>query len=174
MILPLGFTLTLTASVFLIWFLITRPAAQRNLLNRILTLFVSTLLLATIRSFILSIGACFFNSELAALVEAQPVLSAGILSLRCHGVMIMPVMSAISAGRLLMFMDPVIFYLVHAPSGVMMIGFLSVMIGLSDFAYNLTYCWDEVSAEKSILILVFKAELGIQSTTQGNLTIEGE
>ena len=31
-----------------------------------------------------------------------------------------------------------------------------------------------MSAEKSIVILVFKAELGIQSTTQGNLTIESE
>ena len=170
----LGFILTLTASVFLIWFLITRPPAQRNLLNRILTLFVSAILLATIRSFFMSIVAYFFESELAALFGAHPMLSAGILSLRCHAVMFFPLMSALSAGRLLLFMNPVVFHLIYPPSGVMIIGFLAVMIGLSDFAYNLVYCSDEVSAEKSIIILVFKAELGIRSTTQGNLTAENE
>jgi len=57
----LGFIITMSASVLLFNFLNTRPPAQKNILNRILVLLILILFAQTIRSFLLSFVACFWN-----------------------------------------------------------------------------------------------------------------
>lgn len=158
----LGLTLTLFGTILLIWFLTTRPPSQRNLLNRILTLFAMALLLGTFRTFLLSIPACFWNSEFKEFVENHPLVTAGFLSLRCFVLLSTTLVCALSAGRLLLFVKPVLFQKIDPVTGVSVIGSTAVIICMVDITYTLTFFSDMVSLDESMLMVVFKAEMGIE------------
>jgi len=171
----LGLTLTLFGTILLIWFLTTRQPAQRNLLNRILTLFAVALLLGTFRTFLLSIPACFWNSELKVFVENHPLVTAGFLSLRCFVLLSTTLPCALSAGRLLLYVKPVLFQKVDPITGVGVIGSAAVIICMVDITYTLTFFSDMVSLDESMLMVVFKAEMGIEEKVvkpRQNTTLE--
>ena len=164
----LGFTVTVTASIVLLWFLDTRSSIQRNLLNRILDLFTKALLMETTRSFLMSIVASFWNEELYELVEAHPMLTTWCLSPRFFTVLLVTVMCFLSTGRLLLYMRPVMFHQSHSTSCTAIIGVVAALTALSDFLYHWTVCSD--SLVRSPVALVFRAQMGFEEKLANNYT----
>ncbi len=97
----LGFTVTGFATYVLLHFLNTRPVQQKNLLNRLLVLLVSLSFLTTIRSYLLSVTACWFNEHLKEFVEAYPGLCISCMPLKHYSLAVSCGFFSFSAGRLL-------------------------------------------------------------------------
>lgn len=68
----LAYTVTIAVSVFVIYFLNTRPSSNKNLLNRILILSAAMLICKSTRDFLVSFVACFWNCQLSKMMEIYP------------------------------------------------------------------------------------------------------
>ena len=157
----LGFFLTIISSVFLLWFLETRPIAQKNLLNRILVLFVLLLLLTTVRSFLTSVLSYFWNMNLAHLIEEHPLLTVELLSTRSYMILTTTVMCSLSGGRLLLFVNPVLFNQIRPSTGACVVALIAITTEVIDIVYNCFICADQVSIKHDMVMLMFKIEMGI-------------
>ena len=168
----LGFCLTISASVILIYFLNTRPPAQKNLLNRILVLLTGVLSLGTARCFLVSLVACFWNSELKAVTDAYPAIIAGIFSVRFYTIMEIIVICILSTGRLLLFSNPAIFNNLapFATPGAVFAGLLALGISALDMVLLSFMCSENPN---TWMLFIFKAEAGInniQNNVMNNTT----
>ena len=157
----LGFFLTIMSSVFLLWFLETRPIAQKNLLNRILVLFVMLLLLTTVRSFLTSVLSYFWNMNLAHLIEEHPLLTVELLSTRSYMILTTTVMCSLSGGRLLLFVNPVLFNQIRPSTWACVVALIAITTEAIDIVYNCFICADQVSIKHDMVVLMFKIEMGI-------------
>ena len=169
-----GFAVTLSATIFLIWFLGTRPPAQRNVLNRIIALYTMALYLGTLRTFVLSVFACFWNTELQEFVETYPMLTTLLLSLRWSLILSCTFIFAISASRLLLFLKPVVFHRIQPNMGALITSLVAVLASASDIIYTWAFSTRNVSLEKSMHMVVFKTEMGIQRKSSENETANCE
>ena len=158
----IGFSVTLTATILLIWFLVTRPTANVNVLNRMVALYGISLLLGTLRTFSMSVYACFWNSGLQELVKEYPMSTTLFMSLRWSLILSCTVIFSISAGRLLLFVKPVVFQEVSPNIGALVVFIVAMLASLVDMTYTWVFSSRNVSLEKSMHMVVFKAEMGIQ------------
>ena len=168
----LGFCLTISASVILIHFLNTRPPAQKNLLNRILVLLTGVLNLGTVRCFLVSVLAYFWNSELKAVTDAYPAIIAGIFSVRFYTIMEIIVICILSTGRLLLFSNPAIFNNLapFATPGAVFAGLLALGISALDMVLLSFMCSENPN---TWMLFIFKSEAGInniQNNVMNNTT----
>ena len=158
----IGFSVTLTATILLIWFLVTRPTANINVLNRMVALYGISLLLGTLRTFSMSVYACFWNSDLQKRVKEYPMSTTLFMSLRWSLILSSFVIFSISAGRLLLFVKPVVFQEVPPNIGALVVFIVAVLASFVDMTYTWVFSTRNVSLEKSMHMVVFKAEMGIK------------
>ena len=156
-----SFTLTTIADGLLIHFLNTRPVNQKNLLNRILALFVIVVQISTLRSYIMSVLTCFFHAELQEFVGKYPAFSLSFLPMRFTSGMGAVIVCCLSIGRLILFQTPVVFHNLNSTAGVLISGFGALAIPVIDMAYNWMTCFGVVENPVSEIILNFQAEMGL-------------
>ena len=70
----LGYTVSVGGSAVLIYFLCTRPTAQKYVLNRLLILCSIIIQILSRRFIVVSFASCFWNSQLLTIVETNPRL----------------------------------------------------------------------------------------------------
>ena len=156
-----GFTLTMIAGGLLFHFLNSRPVNQKNLLNRILALFVIVVLISTLRNYTLTVWTCFFHAELQEFVDKYSAFSLSFLPMRFTGVMEAVVVCCLSIGRLILFQTPVVFHNLNPTTGVLISGFWVLAIPVLDMAYNCMTCFGVVENPVSEIVLNFQAETGL-------------
>ena len=155
----LGFIITMSASVLLFNFLNTRPPAQKNTLNRILVLLILILFAQTIRSFLLSIVACFWNFHIGKIIESYPILTIAVLSSRLYLLAALVVILTLSCGRLLLVTNPVVFHKIQPSScGAIFAGVLAIMICVLDVTFMAIACNENTNTRA---LFSFKIEMGI-------------
>lgn len=160
----------MSASVLLFFFLNTRPIEQKNLLNRILVLLTVLLVIGSLRNYIISFIACFWHHQLKKAVETNPLITAGLLSVRPYTIMEFAALCALSAGRLLLFVNPVVFHKIQPTSAwAIIVGILAVVLSALDFVFGLLLCKDNPNTN---MMKTFKAETGILDKISFNVTYE--
>ena len=161
---------SMSASVLLFFFLNTRPIEQKNLLNRILVLLTVLLVIGSLRNYIISFIACFWHHQLKKAVETNPLITAGLLSVRPYTIMECAALCALSAGRLLLFVNPVVFHKIQPTSAwAIIVGILAVVLSALDFVFGLLLCKDNPNTN---MMKTFKAETGILDKISFNVTYE--
>ena len=156
-----GFTLTMIAGGLLFHFLNTRPVNQKNLLNRILALFVIVVLISTLRNYTMTVLTCFFHAELQKFVDKYSAFSLSFLPMRLTGMMEAVVVCCLSIGRLILFQTPVVFHNLNPTTGVLISGFWVLAIPVLDMAYNWMTCFGVVENPVSEIVMNFQAETGL-------------
>ena len=156
-----GFTLTMIAGGLLFHFLNTRPVNQKNLLNRILALFVIVVLISTLRNYTMTVLTCFFHAELQEFVDKYSDFSLSFLPMRLTGMMEAVVVCCLSIGRLILFQTPVVFHNLNPTTGVLISGFWVLAIPVLDMAYNWMTCFSVVENPVSEIVINFQAETGL-------------
>ena len=166
----LAIIISTSASVLLFCFLNTRPIEQKNLLNRILVLLTVLLVIGSLRNYIISFIACFWHHQLKKAVETNPLVTAGLLSVRPYTIMECVALCALSAGRLLLFINPVVFHKIQPTSAwAIIVGILAVVLSALDFVFGLLLCKDNPNTN---MMKTFKAETGILDRISFNVTYE--
>ena len=166
----IGFIITTLACVFLIQFLNTRPTQNKNILNRILALSVIFHLLGVAQNFIISLIACFFTSSMSKLADMYPLITLFFLSSRNIVIAALCSMCCLSAGRLLLFTNPVIFISLNSYTGVLLTGVMSILgISADHLCKWLTCSRDQL--RENMVFITFKAGIGIQTETSSNCTV---
>ena len=164
----LGFIVTMSASVLLLAFLSTRSISQKNLLNRILALITIIMVLGSLRHYLMSFIACFWNFELKELVGSYPALSAGLLSARPCILMLSVALCALSTGRLLLVTNPVAFHKINLTiMWAVVTGLLAAVLTGLYYAYGVTVCH---GTQTSGMLETLKTELGIPKKFEDNAT----
>jgi len=161
----LAYPVTIAVSSFVIYFLNTRSASNKNIINRILVLIIATLILKSTRDFLVSAVACFWNHQLVEIIESNP----GIIFLidsRYYKILFVCLASGLSAGRLLLFTNPVIFHRLQPTIGAMVVGFVTLCVGSLDLIYTWTVCGDDL--KRSNMLIKFSVETGIDEIRIGN------
>ena len=167
----LGFTVSVAAAIFLIYFLETRPAVQKNLLNRTLICVAVTIILGSSRCFVISIGACFGNAQLQALVESNPIVGT-LLSYRYITTAGACFFCALSTERLWLVTQPVTFHKANPNTGGIVVCIVTAAICVVDFTYGEILCFGGTYTKS--LLLNFKVEAGIWNGLDINHTINHE
>ena len=176
----IGSTFNATASILLIHFLNSRPVAQKNLLNRLLALFTLTILIGTIRNVSMSFMTCFFHSELQELLDEFPFFPLSFLSMRITGNVEAVACCSLSAGRLLLFSNPVYFQTLNPNKWVITATFSAFIVGFGDFIFNWITCYAWVDTPVSGIMINFCQEMGLSLKTveamldENNNTLEAE
>lgn len=166
----LAIIITMAASVLLLCFLNTRPIAQKNLLNRILVLLTILFVVGSLRNFILSFISCFWHHQLKKAVENNPLVTAGLLSVRPYTIMECVALCALSAGRLLLFINPVVFHKIQPTSAwAIIVGILAIVLSALDFVFGLLLCQDNPNTN---MMKTFQVETGILDKISFNVTHE--
>ena len=163
----LAYTVTIAVSSFVIYFLNTRSASNKNIINRILVLLIATLILKSTRDFLVSAVACFWKHQLVEIIESNP----GIIFLidsRYYKILYVCLASGLSSGRLLLFTNPVIFHRLQPTIGAMVVGFVTLCVGSLDLIYTWTVCGDDL--KRSTMFIHFSVETGIDKIRIGNLS----
>ena len=161
----LAYPVTIAVSSFVIYFLNTRSASNKNIINRILVLIIATLILKSTRDFLVSAVACFWNHQLVEIIESNP----GIIFLigsRYYKILFVCLASGLSAGRFLLFTNPVIFHRLQPTIGAMVVGFVTLCVGSLDLIYIWTVCGDDL--KRSNMLIHFSVETGIDEIRIGN------
>lgn len=164
----LGFIVTGFATYVLLHFLNTRPVQQKNLLNRLLVLLVSLSFLTTIRSYLLSVTACWFNEHLKEFVEAYPGLCISCMPLKHYSLAVSCGFFSFSAGRLLLFSSPATFNNVNASLWATIAGFTCISVSVIDSTSHRISCSIIPSDNPGTIMYILKAELGILHLTRLN------
>ena len=155
----IGLVTSLSASILLLIFLNSRPSAQKNLLNRILALLTIILMFGTVRNFLVSLLACFWNTELQEFINGYPALSAGLLSFRTCSIIESVLACLLSGGRLLLVLNPAMFHNINpASTWAVVAGIVAIMLTALDFTYGFFICNKYI---KTNPIFMLKAETGI-------------
>ena len=160
------YTLSIAASVFLIYFLKTRPMPQRNFLNRTLILIIATILVQSVRAGIMSYIACFWNSQLKEFLQVNPLM-VHCLSYRSLTLLQLGLASWLSAGRLLLYTNPVVFHKLRPTRTAAVTLLLTVIVIALDFTYGLVVCYDNPN---TLSALAFRVETGIEELIEINST----
>ncbi len=84
------------------------------------------------------------------------------MSLRWSLILSSVVIFSISAGRLLLFVKPVVFQEVPPNKGALVVFIVAVLASFVDMTYTWVFSTRNVSLEKSMHMVVFKAEMGIK------------
>ena len=166
----IGFTITTFSCVFLIQFLNTRPTQHKNILNRILALSVIIHLFGETQNFIMSLIACFFTSNISKLADMYPLITLLFLSSRNIVIAALCSMCCLSAGRLLLFTNPVFFISLNSYTGVLLTGVMSILGITADHLCRWLTCSTD-QLKKHMAIKIFKAGIGIQTETSSNHTV---
>ena len=173
----LAYTVTIAASVFVIYFLNTRPSSQKNILNKILILTVAAIILKCTRDILVSFIACFLTSELAEFIDTNPRM-VYLLAIRYYIILKLGMAVWLSAGRLLLFTNPVLFHRLNPTRGAMVAVLITFSIGFIDFIYMSVVYGDNLKNSK--IWLNFMTDTGITNrrvdnqTSKRNVTIEEE
>ena len=161
----------MSASVLLIYFLSTRPPVQKNVLNRILVLVAIAIIIGCTRCFAISTAACFWQEQLKVIMEENPTLIS-VLSYRYFVIFGASLLCAMSAGRLLLMTNPVVFHGINPTTGAVVLCFVTVLICVLDFTYGWILCFG--SSSTKILITNFEKEIGIWKEDVQNQTTLAE
>ena len=161
----LAYPVTIAVSSFIIYFLNTRHSSNKNILNRILVLCIAVLILKSIRDFLVSFVACFWNQQLAEIIESYPGIIF-LLANRYYKILWVGLASGLSAGRLLLFVNPVIFHQLQPTKGAMVVAFITLCVGSLDLLYIWTVCGDDLKRSK--MLIDFSVETGIDEIRIGN------
>ena len=161
----LGFTVTGFSTLVLLHFLNTRPSQQKNLLNRLLVLLVSLTFIATIRSYLLSVAACWFNEHLKAFVEAYPRLCISCMPLKHYSLAMASGFLAFSGGRLLLFVSPATFNNIKPRLWTAIAGISCVIISVVDSASHTIACSKIPTDANSGAMYILKDELGMANSS---------
>ena len=167
----IGLVTALSASTLLISFLNSRPSAQKNLLNRILALLTIFLMFGTVRNFLVSLIACFWNTELKEFINDYPALSTGLLSFRTCSIIESVLACLLSGGRLLLVLNPAMFHNINpASTWAVVAGIVAIILTALDFTYGFFIC-NKYSKTNPIFML--KAETGIAVEIEVNPFSDG-
>ena len=158
----LGFTLTVIASLLILDFLSTRPIVQKNLLNRILILLVITMLLGTTRNFFMTFVTSFFHTDLQLFVDYYPFLALTFLSMRVTGVMECVTGLALSAGRLLLYTNPVLFHNINPTHGLLISIVSMIIVCCFDLTFTWISCYNTDDLPDHNIIINLYSELGLK------------
>ena len=170
----LAYTVTIAASVFVIY---TRPSSQKNILNKILILTVAAIILKCTRDILMAFIACFLTSELAEFIDTNPRM-VYLLAIRYYLILKLGMAGWLSAGRLLLFTNLLLFHRLNPTRGAMVAVLITFSIGYIDFIYMSVVCADNLKNSK--IWLNFMTDTGITNmsvenqTSKRNVTIEGE
>lgn len=161
-----GFTLTTIAGGLLLNFLNTRPVNQKNLLNRILVLFVVAVLISTLRNYVLTVMTCFFHSQLQRFVDEFPILVYSFLVMRLTGEIEAIIVCSLSMWRLILFAAPAIFHNVNPMTGVITAVLGALAVTVFDIIYNWITCYSVLENPVSEIIINFQAEIGLSPSSK--------
>ena len=165
----LGYCVNLAASVFVIYFLNTRPLIQKNVLNRLLVLILLALILGSTRHFFVSFLSCFLSSNIYYLLETYPGI-VHLLSYRYYVLLEICLASCLSVGRLLLFTNPVVFHRFHPSHGARMSCIISLSICAADFIYGWIMCFNGPSSAR--IMFNFEIANGLKERINSNSTLE--
>ena len=167
----LGFTFTVIASLLILYFLTTRPNVQKNLLNRILILLVVTFLLGTTRNFFMTFVTSFFHTDLQLFVDSYPFLAITFLSMRVTGMMECFSVMALSAGRLLLYTNPVVFHNLNPTHGLLISTVIMIIVCCFDLTFTWISCYTTDDLPDHTIIINLYSEQGLKRpTTEVNIT----
>ena len=167
----IGFSVSLSASVLLIYFLSIRSPVQKNVLNRILVLFAIAIIIGCTRCFAISTAACFWQEQMKVIMEENPTLIS-VLSYRYFVIFGASLLCAMSAGRLLLMTNPVVFHGINPTTGAVVLCFVTVIICVLDFTYGWILCFG--SSSTKIIMTNFEKEIGIWKEDVQNQTTLAE
>ena len=167
----LGFIVTGFATNVLLHYLNTRPAQQKTLLNRLLVLLVSLSFLTTIRSYLLSVAACWFNALLKEFVEAYPHLCISCMPLKHYSLAVSSGFFSFSAGRLLLFSSPATFNNINPSLWAMIAGFTCISVSVIDSTSHRISCSIIPKDNFGSIMYILKGELGILNLTRFNKSL---
>ena len=165
----LGYCVNLAASVFVIYFLNTRPLIQKNVLNRLLVLILLALILGSTRHFFVSFLSCFLSSNIYYLLETYPGI-VHLLSYRYYVLLEICLASCLSVGRLLLFTNPVVFHRLQPSHGARISCIISLSICATDFIYGWIMCFNGPSSPR--IMFNFKIDNGLWERMNSNSTTE--
>ena len=163
----LGSTLSITASALLLNFLNLQPKSQKNLINRFLVWFISIIILGTVRDISMSFTTCFFHEDLQEFPNLYPSLAGSFLSARLTAVVASAACYFLSAGRLLLFTNPLYFHSLNTIRGMVIAILGSLIVGLFDLAWNWIICYARTDSPMNVVVLHFQTELGLHPNTKG-------
>ena len=161
-----GFNLTTITGGLLFHFLNTRPVNQKNLLNRILVLFVVVVVISTLRNYVLTVMTCFFHYELQRFVDEFPALAYSFLPMRLTGEIEAIVVCSLSLWRLILFAAPAKFHNVHPMTGVITAVLGALAVTVFDIMYNWITCYSVLENPISEIIINLQAEIGLSSSSK--------
>ena len=136
-----GFIMTLTSTILLVNFLNRRPAAQKYWLNRILLMFVCTMFFGTCRSITLIFLTSFFHEGLQEFHDTYPIFTASFIVMRFAALPQGTVVSFLSAGRLLLFVNPVLFQSLSPNTALFLASLGMLFIECLDIGTNWLTCY---------------------------------
>ena len=166
----LGFTVTGVATTALLHYLITRPVQQKNLLNRLLILLIMFSFLTTIRSYLLSIPACWFNGQLKEFVNAYPRLCISFMPLKHYSLTLSSGFLAFSSGRLLLFASPATFNNIKPGLWAAIAALTCITVSVVDSVSHSIVCSITPNDYPGGLMFILKYELGILNSSRLNMS----
>ena len=129
----LGFIMATSATLILFSYLNSRPVQQKNSLNRVLTLLVFSFSSTSARHFVVSLAVYLWEETVRQFVDTHPRLTTILMSTRCNTIIFLSLLTIMSGGRLLLFVNPVIFQKIPPMTGAAISGLVAVSIAIMDF-----------------------------------------
>ena len=159
-----GFTAAIFSSSLLLNFLNTRPVAQKNFMNRILALGTTVHICRISKHFVFSLIVFSWETETNKLVKAHLTPVVALLSERYYTILETSLLCALSSGRLLLFIKPVMFQNIHPTTGGIIASATAIGVTILDFLFGWMTCRH---SSQSNLIKNFKDEFGLHEVFDG-------
>ena len=113
----------------------------------------------------MSYATSFWISQLKDILEVYPALVV-LLSFRYYILLEISLVSCLSAGRLLLFTNPVVFHRLRLAFGIAILCCITFGISAFDFLYGWTVCF--ISLNETRTMENFKSEMRISKTIDSN------
>ena len=157
-----AYCLSMSALFMIIWFLNSRPIAQTTLLNRLLVLFLLTIVLTSTRYYLFNFLAHWCNLILEKFVDNHQSFSILFLPLKSYSILVAGSFVGLCTGRLLLVLQPAVYHMCHPSLVAGFIGSLVICISVLDKTYSWFSCRTIEENHDMLVIVLLKEEFGLQ------------
>ena len=120
------------------------------------------MLLGTTRNFFMTFVTSFFHTDLQLFVDYYPFLALTFLSMRVTGVMECVTGLALSAGRLLLYTNPVLFHNINPTHGLLISIVSMIIVCCFDLTFTWISCYNTDDLPDHTIIINLYSELGLK------------
>ena len=166
----LAFVLTLSTNILTLLFFYTRPAAQKTLLNRLLSLLFLAGVVGSTRCYIMCFMGTWFHHSLNDFIRDHQTFSSIVMPLHSYSVLVAGSFLLLCASRFLLFAQPAWYHRINPNKGVSLAGGIILLICVLDSLYSWGTCRNYADHTNIRQIKLLKGELGLPQNNTCNIS----